>query len=244
MHDVSALRITVVQPDVKCDLDRLGRWLEEDGIDVEVIRPFDGDEVPSDVDADALVVLGGSMGAGDHAEFPYIAEVAALMRTAVAADVPTLGVCLGAQILATAMGGEVEVGSAGLESGVVEVELLDSAAKDPLLKGMPTRFAMPALHFDAVTRLPESAVLLGTGSVYANQIFRVGSAWGLQFHLEITPGRFREWQAETPAELHDLIDAQAEEFDRLDARVGADARRLARRFVTVVAERAAPFRAD
>lgn len=238
------IRITVIQPDAKCDLDRMGRWLTENGVDVRVVRPFDGDSVPLRVEDDGLIVLGGAMGAVDEAEYPYLAEIKALLRTSVAAQTPVLGVCLGAQMLAVALGGEVAVGPHGLESGVVKISVLEVAAEDPLMKHMPAEFRMPALHFDAVTRLPNEAVLLGTGDTYPNQIFRVGSAWGVQFHAEISPARFVEWRDEVPEAMLPQIDEQAWEFESTDASISADARTLAHGFADVVRHRRRSGNAD
>jgi GMP synthase (glutamine-hydrolysing) len=230
--------ITVVQPDAKGDLERMGYWLEAEGVAVRVVRPFAGDIVPPTVPDDALVVLGGSMGALDDAEFPYLHDIKALLRVAVAAKVPTLGVCLGAQLLADAMGGEVSVGAPGLESGVVSILLTEAAWGDPLLGKLPRQLRMPAMHFDAVTRLPDGAELLGSGEVYQNQIFRIGTAWGVQFHPEISPGRFVEWRSFAPDSLQRRLTREAREFECLDETIQRDAWALARRFVEVVRERA------
>lgn len=230
--------ITVVQPDAKGDLERMGYWLEAEGVAVRVIRPFAGDLVPPAVPDDALVVLGGSMGALDDVEFPYLHDIKALLRVAVATEVPTLGVCLGAQLLAVALGGEVSVGTPGLESGVVSILLTEAAWSDPLLGKLPRQLWMPAMHFDAVTRLPEGAELLGSGEVYRNQIFRIGTAWGVQFHPEISPGRFAEWRSFAPDFLQDRLACESQELECLDERIRGDAWALARRFVDVVRERA------
>ncbi|WP_311258477.1 type 1 glutamine amidotransferase [Microbacterium sp. WCS2018Hpa-9] len=243
MGDDQPIRITVIQPDVKGDIDRMGRWLSEEGVILRIVRPFDGDLVPRSVEGDGLIVLGGAMGALDEGEFPYLADIKSLLRTSVSAQIPVLGVCLGAQMLADALGGEVAVGARGLESGVVRVSLLEASANDPLMQDMPAEFHMPALHFDAVTRLPEGAVLLGTGDRYPNQVFRVGSAWGVQFHAEISPERFLEWRDEVPEAMLPLIDEQAREFTAADETISADAKNLAHRFVSVVRDRVASRKA-
>lgn len=227
-------RITVIQPDEGGDLDRMEHWLRAEGLELTIIRPFAGDAVPTAIHQGGLMVLGGAMGARDEDVFPYLAEIKSLLRHAVDSAVPTLGICLGAQLLADAMGGAVEVGGPGLESGVVDVRLLDAAASDELLANYRAEFRMPALHYDGITRLPEDAVLLATGDAYEHQIFRVGSAWGVQFHPEITPARFREWRPEVPEETFAAFDSQVRDFDRGDAVISRDAHELARRFAGVV----------
>ncbi|GAA1468952.1 type 1 glutamine amidotransferase [Microbacterium thalassium] len=233
------IRIAVVQPDDKCDLDRMGEWLEQDGVELRVIRPFAGDAVPASIHDDALIVLGGAMGVHDGDAYPYIDDIKSLLRATADADLPTLGVCLGAQLLADALGGEVAVGGEGLESGLVRIRLLDDAVGDPLVKSLPAQMLMPSLHFDAITRLPRDAVLLGTGEVYPNQVFRVGSSWGVQFHPEISPTRFVEWRDEVPMPLLAEVDAQAREFESADTAVSDDARHLTRGFVGIVRGRRA-----
>jgi GMP synthase (glutamine-hydrolysing) len=236
-------KILVIQPDVLCDMHRFGEWLENDGSELEVVRPFEGDEVPQRVDADALVVLGGSMGANDGAEFPWLADVGRLMRSAVADETPTLGICLGAQILADAMGGEVTRGVYGVELGVTSVTWVDDQVEDPLLDGLPTPLLAGSFHFDAISQLPPDAVRLGVGEVYENQVFRVGTAWGVQFHPEISPARFRTWRDEVEDDEGAIahFDAQADRFEEVDASVQEGTRQLAANFAKIV--RSAPDRA-
>lgn len=228
-------KILVIQPDVLCDMHRFGEWLEADGAELVVVRPFEGDAVPDRVNADALVVLGGSMGANDAPEFPWLADVGELMRSAVAEQTPTLGICLGAQILADALGGEVTRGQRGVELGVTEVTMADESG-DPLLRDLPVPFLAGSFHYDAISRLPPGAVHLGSGEVYENQVFRVGSAWGVQFHPEISPERFRTWRDEVEGDVSSAahFDAEAVRFDEVDTAVEAGTHRLADNFARIV----------
>ena len=166
---------------------RIGAALGAAGADVEVRRVDLGAPVPTSLDGiDALVVLGGPMSARHDEDFPSrIAEIE-LLRAAVASGVPTLGVCLGAQLLAAASGAEVRAGH-GPEIGWGSIELLPSAAGDPLFDGLPHELGVLHWHGETYT-LPDAAAHLARSDAYDQQAFRVGhAAWGLQFHVEVDP---------------------------------------------------------
>ncbi|HEX7131988.1 MAG TPA: type 1 glutamine amidotransferase [Iamia sp.] len=171
----------------------IGDALRAAGVDVVVVRTDRGETVPAAVDGLAgLVVMGGPMSARSDDGFPSRRAEIALLRMAVDAGLPTLGVCLGSQLLAAAGGGSVEAGS-GLEVGWGTVALTDAAAADPLLAGLDAD--LPVLHWHGETfTLPPGAVLLASSDRYPHQAFRLGpAAWGLQFHLEVDAaavGRF------------------------------------------------------
>jgi GMP synthase-like glutamine amidotransferase len=139
----------------------------------------------------ALVVMGGPQDAHterdpDGAGFPTREAELALLRAAIAADLPTLGVCLGAQLLAAATGGQATPGDAGLEIGWSPVRLTADAHTDALFDGLPEELMVLHWHGDSVV-LPRRAMLLASSDRYAVQAFRAAPrAWGLQFHLEVT----------------------------------------------------------
>jgi GMP synthase-like glutamine amidotransferase len=193
----------------------LAEALTRAGVEVDTRRVFDGDPVPDRPDGfDGLVVMGGPMSAASDEGFPSRATELALLAEAVRQGVPTLGVCLGAQLLAVAAGGPVYRGAAGPEVGWGPVELSPAAATDPLLAGLPDR--MEVLHWHGDTfDLPSGAVHLVGNSNYANQGFRLGAtAWGLQFHLEVTV-----------AAVDGFLDAFATDAASVDG--GAEAVRMA-----------------
>jgi GMP synthase-like glutamine amidotransferase len=176
----------------------LGAWLQDAGLELALCEPWDGDEVPADPTAyDAVVVMGGPQQAYDDTSAPWLRATKDLLRAAVAADVPTLGVCLGAQLLAEATGGRVERGDAGPELGARLVAKRDAAWGDELLGDAPLTPIVVQWHEDAIVDLPPGAVHLASSPRYAHQAFRVGQrAWGLQFHVETTPEMVRHWGAE------------------------------------------------
>lgn len=134
--------------------------------------------------AAGLIVLGGPMGVYEADRYPWILEEVGRVQTAVKVGIPVLGICLGSQILASALGASVRP-QARKEIGWDAIELSAAAASDPLLGGLPPR--LPAFHWHGDTfDLPEGAAHLAASRLCQNQAFRHGgNAWGLQFHLEI-----------------------------------------------------------
>lgn len=234
-----SLQILVIQPDPLDDLHRFRDWLESEMTELETLRPYAGDSIPSDINIDALIVLGGSMGVMDVDRFPWLADVGALMRRTVDDGIPTLGICLGAQILADALGGDVRKGKHGIEAGVVKVAWSPDSIGDHLVDGLPQPFVAGTMHSDAIVTLPEGAVHLGTGDVYSHQVYRVGSAWGVQFHPETSPELFRSWQTEAlSGGMNTEIDFEdwAGALEESDADISAASEQLARRFVWIARE--------
>ncbi|MDQ3988110.1 MAG: type 1 glutamine amidotransferase [Actinomycetota bacterium] len=178
--------------------ERLGDWLREAGAGVDVRYAPDG--VPETLDGvDALVCLGGGMGAQDDARHPWLADVRRLLADAVTSRVPTLGVCLGAQLLAVATGGGVRRGELGPEVGALLVAKRDAAAVDPLFAPVPLTPDVIQFHHDEISQLPPAATLLASSPRYPNQAFRIGPcAYGIQFHIETTPATVLAWAQHDP----------------------------------------------
>ena len=168
------------------------------GSPLRVVRVDQGDPIPS-VDTvrtmAGLVVMGGPMGV--HDDLPWLAAERALLREAVDAGVPVLGICLGAQQLALALGGDVRRGDT-VECGVGEVHLSSAAVRDAVFGRAPT--PLPCVHWHGDTfSLPPGAVHLARSDAYENQAFRVGDrAYGLQFHVEVTGALVAHWGPHLP----------------------------------------------
>lgn len=189
-------KVLVVQHSTEDGPARVGEWLIGVGLDLDVVHAYDGDDVPTDLNShDALLVLGGAQAAYDPPEaFPWKSATIDLLRTALTRRVPTIGICLGGQLLAVAAGGRVAPGAEGPEIGTLPVVKRDIAGKDELFADLPLMPDVLSWHFDAITDLPPGATLLASSPIYANQAFRVGdSAWGTQFHFETTPSMVRAW---------------------------------------------------
>lgn len=176
-------------------LGTLAEWLPEAGLALTVVAPWDGDEVPADLDGyDALIVLGGPQQAYDEDSAPWLRATKDLLRAGVASGLPTLGICLGGQLLAEACGGRVAKGVEGIEAGARLVAKRDASWEDELLSDVPLTPTVVQWHEDAIVDLPAGALLLASSPKYVNQAFRVGSrAWGLQFHIEAQPEMVRRW---------------------------------------------------
>jgi GMP synthase-like glutamine amidotransferase len=175
---------------------RLGEWLRDAGMELDERHLSAGDELPAGLEAfDGLVVLGGPQSALDPPEVsPELVAVRNLLRAALAADFPTLAICLGAQLLAQVGGGTVRAGIDGPEVGATLVAKRDAADHDPVFGPLPLSPDVLQFHHDEISQLPTGATLLASNPFYVNQAFRVGQhVYGLQFHIETTPEIVREW---------------------------------------------------
>ncbi|WP_182904574.1 type 1 glutamine amidotransferase [Microbispora sp. H13382] len=217
-------RLIVIEHEADAGLGFFAGWLEAAGVEAEVVRPYKGEPVPGRAPA-GLLVLGGAAAAWDDEGYGWLPATRDLLARAVDEEVPTLGVCLGAQLMTMACGGTVERGAAGVEIGLGEIEPLPGAAADPLLSALPAppdgRVRAVQYHYDAMTALPEGAVRLATGTMYANQAYRLGDrAWAVQFHPEATPEIFASWTVggdlppERAVELNAQVEAAEEELRR------------------------------
>lgn len=176
----------------------IGPVLEGAGIDVEVCRTDVGEPLPPSRAVRSyggLVVMGGPMGVDDNRDSPWLVAERDLLEKAVADGLVVLGVCLGAQQLAVALGAAVQRGPE-VEVGLGTVTLTPEGVEDPVLG--PAGSPLPCLHWHGDTfGLPDGAVLLAGNDRYEHQAFRVGDrVYGLQFHVEATPELTRSWAAQ------------------------------------------------
>jgi GMP synthase-like glutamine amidotransferase len=197
---VTLPRLLVIQPSDADPVGRLGEWLTTAGAEIDVVVPS-REPLPAIDGYQGVVCLGGDMGALDDREHPWLADVRLLLSKAVTTKTPTLAVCLGAQLLAVATGGQVRRGQKGPEVGVLLVAKRDAAARDPLFGELPLTPDVLQFHHDEISLLPPGAELLVSSPRYANQAFRVGAvAYGVQFHIETTPEIVLNWAALAPEE--------------------------------------------
>lgn len=166
----------------------------EANITVNVVELEKGDKFPNLEGYSALWVMGGPMNAGDTDEYPWLVEEKALIRRAVKdLNLPYMGVCLGAQLLADALDGEVDFMSSP-EVGLLPIHLTDVGCKHPLMSELPETYRVLQWHGQEITRLPSGAKILASSSQCQIQAFAVNDrTFGLQFHSEVTGVTVEDW---------------------------------------------------
>jgi GMP synthase (glutamine-hydrolysing) len=184
-------------------------------IPYSVIDLSTGESAPQIDSFTHLVILGGPMAVYEMHDFPYLVSEAALIHAAINANKHILGVCLGAQMLAHALGARVYPGSLK-EIGWCEVQLSSEGMSDPLVSSLalPDRNAAQVFQWHGDTfDLPERSVRLSSSDLYANQAFRYGDrVYGLQFHIEVTPAIVRDWLVHEQGIDHASISADSEKL--------------------------------
>lgn len=234
---MTAAHVTVIENAPDVPLGSFARHLADAGLAVRTVRAHAGEALPAADDLGAgLVVLGGHGSAYDDVTTPWLPALRALLLDAATTGVPTLAVCLGAQLLAVAGGGQVTVAAPpGREAGAVRIFWRPEAKTDEVV-GAAARAAAevggrasvyPASHADAVSELPEDAAWLASSNMYPFQAFRLGSALGVQFHPEADAALVGRWLDESGVEDREaLVASLADVSERTEAN-GAE---LARAF--------------
>lgn len=196
----------------KPDDDRVQAFAEANGFIPINCRPYMGEALPDlTPDVAGVVIFGGRQSAADEESYPYLTDEMAWIRTCLAADVPMLGICLGAQMIIKVLGGQVGPLNGNLhEFGYYPVSPTE-AGRDFL----PDTLHVTEAHYHTFT-LPEDVTLLATGESYANQAFRYGTkVYGVQFHPECTAEIFCRWQQSETAVYGQPGAQSREEQDRL-----------------------------
>lgn len=201
---------------------------------VRTVKPLAGQPLPGHDEVAGAVVMGGPMNVDEVERFPALAAEREWLARAVEREVPLLGVCLGAQLLARALGAAVHPGPK--ELGFAPVEILEP--DDPLLGGLAPRGEVLHWHGDSF-ELPDGATRLASSAVTENQAFRAGNAWGVLFHPEADLALVEAWLA-----VPEMIDeAVAAIGNAGEAALPAAAERLEPRLVEGTAPGFAAFAA-
>jgi GMP synthase-like glutamine amidotransferase len=175
------------------DLGHIRPVLESRGIGVECVDLYRGSPVPDISQAAGLIFMGGPMSANDSLD--YLRTEMHMIRVAQDRGQPLMGICLGSQLMARALGGRV-YRNPEKEIGWFDIELSEEAPDDFLFRGLePT---LPVFHWHGETfSLPPDASLLASSKACRNQAYRIGrAAYGLQFHCEVTPEMIADWCAQ------------------------------------------------
>jgi|SRR5579885_84632 len=232
-------KIWVIQHTACETLGTIAEALEAHALAWQYVRVFEGRPVPEQIgDAGGLIVMGGPMGVYEQDRYPHLKDELHLIRSALDAARPVLGICLGSQLLAAALGARVFKGPRK-EIGWYPVRLSPAALEDRLWSG--TAHPFDALHWHGdVFELPAGAVSLASSELTAHQAFRYGpSAYGLLFHLEMTAPMIGAMAAEFGDELReaggDAAQLTAQSPDRC-ARIASLAETVFSRWARLVNE--------
>jgi len=166
--------------------------LGAEGISAEYVRTFKGEKVPDEMGGGAgLIIMGGPMGVYEQDRYPFLRQEILLLEQAMKEEKPVLGICLGSQLVATALGAKVTKGRKK-EIGWYPVTLTETATGDRLWKGVEPSFTAYHWHGD-VFELPRGAEPLASSALTPCQAFRYGkNAYGFLFHMEVTEEIIRD----------------------------------------------------
>lgn len=178
-------------------LGSIGDFLAGQKAEVHEALLYEGQALPQSPEGiDAMVLMGGPMSVNDEAIHPWLGPENEFLKAALAADVPMLGICLGSQLIAKALGAVVKPNRVK-EEGWFELSLTEAGLGDPLFAGVDPVFPVFQWHGDTFG-LPAGAEHLAASQLCAHQAFRRGAAYGLQFHVEVTERIVEVWAAEDP----------------------------------------------
>jgi GMP synthase-like glutamine amidotransferase len=195
------MRVLVLQHEWNDGPGYLGEALGKNGATLDVARLDWNETLPVIAPFDMLLIMGGVMNVYAEDQHPWLANEIRAIRDAVDFDKAVLGVCLGGQLLAKALGAKVHIGGSH-EMGLVPIALTEAGQHDPIFAGMPA-LAVVEWHDDTFD-IPTEAVRLASSAACANQAFRYGQrAYGLQFHPEVSPEMLSSWFADFPQQPPD-----------------------------------------
>lgn len=232
------MTLLVIQHQKTCPPGRIGAWLTAAGVDLDVRHPYAEDALPQDLSGHGgLLVLGGQMGYADDEDAPWLPATRGLVRTAAKGEVPTLGICLGHQLAASALGGTVGRNPEGRTLGMFSVLGSAGLTTDPVAAAAADA---PVVQWndDIVTELPSGATPLATndrGDLLLARLAR--TVWGVQGHPEADRAIVSDWaskDAGTPALADVDVPAVLAEIEAAETAVEAAWRPVATAFAVLL----------
>lgn len=203
----------------------LGDFLLSQKVDITTVNLSQGDDLPEDpLEFDAIITMGGPMSVHDGDRYPFLREELGFLRKAIEGNVPLLGICLGAQLIAQAS--DAWVGKADKkELGWKKIFITEAGKKDMLFQGISGVITVFQWHEDAFA-IPQGASFLAAGWDCENQAFRYRNAFGLQFHIEVTREMLAQWFEGSP-ELDEILGV----YEKIEPDLITDARTLYSNFL-------------
>ncbi len=176
----------------------IGVYLKKIKAETQTIELWRGEELPTDLsDISSVVCLGGPMNVYEEEKYPFLKKENAFIKEVLKKGIPFFGVCLGAQLLAKAAGAKVYK-AAEEEIGWSKIKLTQEGKKDKIFSGLDAdTLDVFQWHGDTFD-IPKGGVLLAEGDKVKNQAFRIGSAYGFQFHIEVDEEKLSEWFVKDP----------------------------------------------
>lgn len=198
-------KVLIVCHKSKLDAGAFEELLLKRGYNIQTILSFQDSVADiNPLEHDLAIFMGGPMGAYQTDMFPYLNDEIKYIETRLKADKPYLGICLGGQLMAKALGADVYPGRQGKEIGWHTIDVNEAGIQTPLKHLDSGNTGMMQWHGDTFD-LPEGATLLASSKVYKNQAFSYGTkALGLQFHPEVTKNNIELWLATGQAELQQV----------------------------------------
>lgn len=206
----------------------LGDFFRDTRVDIHTTRLFAGDPLPGDTSGfDALVSMGGPMNVYEEGRHPFLREETAFLRRVIDDNIPTLGICLGAQLIAKACYAPITTAPQE-EVGWRSVSLTNAGARDILFEGIPGTIQAFQRHEDTFD-IPYGGKLLMTSGICPNQAFRYRNAYALQFHVEVTREMLQDWLDGMP-----VRDECLQTFERIKDTLRVQANRICANFLWLV----------
>jgi len=219
----------------------IGDFFKDTNWQLETIELERGDKLPDDIrDIEAIITLGGFMNVYEEDKYPFLKDEDIFLRKAIKKEIPILGICLGGQLLAKALGAKVKK-AAREEIGWGKVNLTKQGLDAPLFSGLEQELDVFQWHGDTF-QIPGKGTLLATSKYCKNQAFLFGkNTYGLQFHIEVTPGMIESWikeylDTDDQTEMIDRKRMVIEAHKRKD-RFRKQADRILSNFLRLIAER-------